>query len=166
MAKKEEKFRIEINFDLFMDGLDQFYPGGRKNRRSAYREIKKYLMKKGFFHPLFSGYLSKKMYNDSEINRFINDFFDVIPWAENCMKACHITVVRDEIIDALFIRRIYKEMSELDNDFSFEYESLDDNEAKMSLDNQLKRLESIRDLYQQKANEYSELIKEIKNMER
>lgn len=101
MNNNKDFYRIEVNFDLSMKLLDKYYPGGRANRKAAYNEISTYFKEKGFTHPLFSGYQSESFYTDSSISEFINDFFDTIKWAEKCMKECHITIVENEIIDAL-----------------------------------------------------------------
>lgn len=137
--------------------MDLYFPGGRENRKAAYNKIESYLSDHGFSHPLKSGYLSEKLYDDSEVIRFIVQFFQSEPWLEKCMSKCHITIVKDDLIDALAIFQAAKEyvLDEM-KDLSLI------SERKPSLDEQIRKLEEKRNIHLQKAEGYNKEIQKLK----
>lgn len=109
-----KKYCIEFNFDLSMEALDDYYPGGRENRRAAYDEIGRFLHKKNFIHVLKSTYSSLLPYSNGDIEKLINEFFNTITWAEKCMQGCRISFVNELVIDALQVRQSTREWAEND----------------------------------------------------
>ena len=144
----DDVFKIEFNYDLSMQLMDKYFPGGSANRKAAYDEIGRYFHKMGYKHVLYSTYASNVVYQEKDIPFLVNHFFDSIKWAENCMKNCHITIINDSIIDALEMRNDIKDLKrESLIDYSIKFNS------NTKLDDKIK-------YYKQKIDKHKQLIKE------
>ncbi|MGN0308380.1 MAG: VapD family protein [Lachnospiraceae bacterium] len=92
---KSHSARRAVNFDLNIEALRENY--SVTNPKGAYREIRSFLEKNGFFHRQGSGYCSKDKITDAELVKVMTEMFKTFPWLENCTKK----------IDATDIGRIY-----------------------------------------------------------
>lgn len=52
----DESYGVVVSFDLSMDMLDKYYPGGRANRARAYGAIRSFLKSHGYEHLRDSDY--------------------------------------------------------------------------------------------------------------
>lgn len=92
---KSHSARRAINFDLNIEALRENY--SVTNPKGAYREIRSFLEKNGFFHRQGSGYCSKDRITDTELVKVMTEMFKTFPWLEACTKK----------IDATDIGKIY-----------------------------------------------------------
>lgn len=92
---KSHSARRAINFDLNIEALRENY--SVTNPKGAYREIRSFLEKNGFFHRQGSGYCSKDRITDTELVKVMTEMFKTFPWLEVCTKK----------IDATDIGKIY-----------------------------------------------------------
>lgn len=86
-----------ITFDLEQRALDKYY---NKSRRSAYRELGKFLKKNGYEH--MEGSVYHSMVNQSNVSFFkmIDEMDKQLPWVKQCIKEMHRTVIPlDEIVN-------------------------------------------------------------------
>ncbi|MBR1421845.1 MAG: hypothetical protein IJ571_00170 [Ruminococcus sp.] len=80
-----------INFDLDTNALKEFYPG--KDYRQAYKDIKSFMLKNGFEHRQWSGYLSIKPMSMSEVSQITLDLSRKFDWLKDCVNRFDITNV-------------------------------------------------------------------------
>ena len=92
---KSHSARRAINFDLNIVALRENY--SVTNPKGAYREIRSFFEKNGFFHRQGSGYCSKDKITDAELVKVMTEMFKTFPWLEVCTKK----------IDATDIGQIY-----------------------------------------------------------
>ena len=78
-----------INFDLSTKQLKLHYP--KKNYRSAYSDIAKFLKTKGFEHRQYSGYVSVKEVSRAKALQVIRDLAKAHPWLGLCVESCMVT---------------------------------------------------------------------------
>lgn len=148
--------RIEFSFDLSMDLLDKYFNGGRENRGEAYAEIGAYFAKLDFEHPMYSVYMSNNLYSYNDIVNLINDFFDSILWAENCMSECHVSLVNEQIVDVLKVRKITKSLKRDDEiDLSFLYGKQN------TLEDRINYCKQKIYFHNQKAQQYKTIIEDL-----
>ena len=105
------KRRYAINFDLTIKQLREHY--NEEHPKRAYSEIKRYMLKNGFIHRQYSGYISKKTLSKPELLEFTKDLHDTFPWLILCEGSMDATVITD-IFDIKQI--ILDSMSEDDED--------------------------------------------------
>lgn len=92
---KSHSARRAINFDLNIEALRDNY--SVTNPKGAYREIRSFFEKNGFFHRQGSGYCSEEKITDYELFELMEKMFKTFPWLGNCTKR----------IDATDIGKIY-----------------------------------------------------------
>jgi virulence-associated protein VapD len=87
MAKREN--RKSANFDLDTASLIEVF--GEKNRRRGYSEIKRFMVRNGFEHRQYSGYVSEKRMSYVDTYDLIKALKKQCPWLQNCAKKFDIT---------------------------------------------------------------------------
>jgi virulence-associated protein VapD len=90
---KEIRRRYAINFDLSIKQLETFYDP--KTPKKAYKEIRSYMLKHGFSHRQWSGYISNGTMTKSELIDFTTDLHQNFPWLINCEGSMDATVITD-----------------------------------------------------------------------
>lgn len=97
---ENKRIRV-INFDLKTKELKKYYP--RKNYRAAYKDIKNFLCKRGFYHRQWSGYISNEPMNKSEILRLVDDLSSTYSWLSKCVRRFDVTIKpeKDEEYDMI-----------------------------------------------------------------
>ena len=80
-----------INFDLDTNALKEIYPG--KDYKQAYRDIKSFMLKNGFEHRQWSGYLSIKPMSMSEVSQITLDLSRKFAWLKDCVNRFDVTNV-------------------------------------------------------------------------
>lgn len=88
---KEVKRRYAINFDLTIKQLEEFYSSEHPKR--AYDELKRYMIKHGFSHRQWSGYISDNTMSKTELIDFTTALHEAFPWLLNCEKSMDATVI-------------------------------------------------------------------------
>lgn len=83
--------RKAINFDLNTKALKEHYPS--KHYRNGYRDIEKILLKNGFKHRQWSGYISVEPISHSDICRLIAKINKELPWMKRCVNRFDVTEV-------------------------------------------------------------------------
>jgi len=78
-----------INFDLKVSLLRQHYP--RKNFLKAYKDIKSFMLKNGYFHRQWSGYRSIEPLMDSDVMDFVFQIKHEFPWLSKCVSRFDVT---------------------------------------------------------------------------
>lgn len=84
-----DKYRIELNFDLKIERLKEYYPG--KNWQKAWNDVKKYLEANGFKHTLFSGYISEKTMSVTAAHKIMRKMNKEMPWVFESATGFHLT---------------------------------------------------------------------------
>ncbi|MBQ9605852.1 MAG: hypothetical protein IJV16_01590 [Lachnospiraceae bacterium] len=93
MAKNESRRRYAVNFDLTIADLRQFYDNTHPKR--AYGEIKRYMLKNGFSHRQYSGYISNSTLSRPELYTFFKNLHKTFPWLIKCEGSMDATVITD-----------------------------------------------------------------------
>ncbi len=88
--------RRAINFDLDIEALKENY--SVNNPKGAYKEIRSFLEKNGFFHRQGSGYCSKEQLTDMELLDVTEKMFKAFPWLDSCSRRIDATDI-GEIYD-------------------------------------------------------------------
>ena len=83
--------RKAINFDLSTDALKKHYPS--KHYEGAYGVMGRFLVKNGFEHRQYSGYVSVQDVTNFEINKLISEMNENFPWMKKCVKFFDVTNV-------------------------------------------------------------------------
>lgn len=78
-----------IYFDLRTKDLKKYYPS--KHYRKAYRDIKHFLLKNGFIHRQWSGYVSKQPMYDTDIDELTIKLSITFPWLKQCVRRFDVT---------------------------------------------------------------------------
>lgn len=151
-------FKREINFDFSMVLLDKHFGG---TRSQAYKKIGKYLKEHNFTHPLYSGYLSKEKLTDKEVLNILFNLFEIHPWIEKSLKACHMTIANANI-DVLAVKKnMDLLLSEKTLDLFENNISLNEKEEKHSLDEQIREMKIYREFH---AKRIERIDKEINKL--
>ncbi|WP_296875790.1 hypothetical protein [Thomasclavelia sp.] len=98
------KSRKAINFDLDDNLLKQNYPS--KSYKNAWRDIKRYLVKNGFIHRQYSGYVSKGNIKMSKVGNIIGTMSRKWSWLSLSVIQFDVTIVGNEYS---FLKRIEDE---------------------------------------------------------
>lgn len=88
------KSRKAINFDLNDNLLKRNYPS--KSYRNSWRDIKGYLVKNGFSHRQYSGYVSQDCIEMSEVAHIIGMMSRKWSWLSLSVMQFDVTIVGDE----------------------------------------------------------------------
>ena len=96
-SKNEQPAKRAINFDLNIKALKENY--SITNPQGAYKEIRSFFEKNGFFHRQGSGYCSHKMMTNAQVVKILRDMNKAFPWLDKCSKKIDITDI-GEIYDA------------------------------------------------------------------
>ena len=83
-----------INFDLDTFRLRQIF--GEKGRRKAYLQIKRFLLKNGFEHKQWSGYVSLKPMSYADVYDIVFKMVDQHSWLPTCVNQFDATNVMAE----------------------------------------------------------------------
>jgi virulence-associated protein VapD len=78
-----------INFDLIT--LELYKVFGDGNTSPAYAKIKRFMLKHGFHHKQYSGYVSNSRMSYADTYDLINDMKLALPWLSKCMQKLDIT---------------------------------------------------------------------------
>jgi virulence-associated protein VapD len=87
MARREN--RKFVNFDLDTASLIEVF--GEADRRRGYSEIKRFMVRNGFDHRQYSGYVSKERMSYVDTYDLIKALKKQCPWLQNCTKKFDIT---------------------------------------------------------------------------
>lgn len=93
--------RKSINFDLSTTELKKRF----NNTAEAYGKIKQFMLKNGFEHRQYSGYVSKEPMKDNDITIFTMKIKKQLPWLHSCTQkidltdVCPIYDIKDMIAD-------------------------------------------------------------------
>lgn len=87
MAKREN--RKSLNFDLDTASLIEVF--GEKDRRRGYSEIKRFMVRNGFEHRQYSGYVSKERMSYVDTYDLIKALKKHCPWLQHCANKFDIT---------------------------------------------------------------------------
>lgn len=88
--------RRAINFDLDTNTVKQIFG----NTRKGYKVLKDALLKEGFIHRQWSGYISKDDFTDAQILKIVKHISIQNPWLSKCVKRFDITEI-GKIFDAV-----------------------------------------------------------------
>ena len=83
-----------LNFDLSDVLLRKYYPS--KNYKKAWGDIKYFLIKGGFRHRQYSGYVSKKDISMSKTIQIITRMSKKYKWLSLSVQEFDVTIVGDE----------------------------------------------------------------------
>jgi virulence-associated protein VapD len=83
-----------INFDIDTASLIKEF--GEKNRRGGYARIQRFMLRNGFEHKQWSGYISTKPLSYAEVYVMIDDLLIACPWLPKCVRKFDITDVMAE----------------------------------------------------------------------
>ena len=83
--------RYALNFDLEQKMLRQYLD--EKNPEKAYRLLRGFLEKKGFFHVQGSGYNSIEEMSESEIFKIMLDLDETFEWFGRAVKSIQVTEI-------------------------------------------------------------------------
>lgn len=86
---KDHRVRRAVNFDLNIGALKENY--SETNPEKAYKEIRSFFEKNGFFHRQGSGYCSKDKMTDAELFKTMQKMFKALPWLYTCVKRMDAT---------------------------------------------------------------------------
>ena len=87
MARREN--RKYVSFDLDTAGLVEVF--GEKNRRRGYSEIQRFMLRNGFEHRQYSGYVSKGRMSYVETYDLIKALKKHCPWLQGCTNKFDVT---------------------------------------------------------------------------
>jgi virulence-associated protein VapD len=87
MAKREN--RKSINFDLITLRLYEVF--GESGTGKAYTGIKRFMLRHGFEHKQYSGYVSSKRMSYVDTYDLIRDMRHQLPWLARCIQKLDIT---------------------------------------------------------------------------
>lgn len=90
----ERKCFKALNFDLDTHLLRDVYPGA--NYRSAYNDLKKFLVNENFIHRQGSGYISQDKLSSLDIYELIEDIEQSLPWVSKCINKMDVTNVSQQ----------------------------------------------------------------------
>ena len=90
---KEFRRRYAINFDLSIEKLREHY--SKTHPKKAYTDIKQYMLKQGFTHRQWSGYVSEKTMSRPELAEFTVQLHEHFPWLIECEGRMDATVITD-----------------------------------------------------------------------
>lgn len=97
MHNDDEKQYKAINFDLDDKLLRKFYPSkGLFGYKKAYSDIKKYMLKNGFAHRQYSGYISDAPLSNYQVAKIIASLSVQFPWLKKCVQKFDITNIGDQ----------------------------------------------------------------------
>ena len=88
-TRKYPPVRRAINFDLNIAALKENYSSN--NPKGAYKEIRSFFEKNGFFHPQGSGYCSYEKMTNTELIRITQKMYETFPWIDACTKKIDAT---------------------------------------------------------------------------
>ena len=83
-----------INFDLNNSLLKKYYPS--KKYRKEWTEIRNFLIKNGFIHRQYPGYVSKEPISITSVIHLITNMSLHLKWLSECVKEFDLTIVGDE----------------------------------------------------------------------
>ena len=89
----ESKRRYAINFDLTIAQLRMYYD--REHPKKAYYAIKRYMLKHGFSHRQWSGYISNGTMSRTDLVDFTTALHEEFPWLIKCEGNMDATVITD-----------------------------------------------------------------------
>ncbi|MGP1505473.1 MAG: hypothetical protein ACTTIR_07625 [Eggerthia catenaformis] len=96
-----------IHFDLKVELLKNYYDGYYTN---AYKDIKKYLTKRGFRHQKDTDYISIYPMEKSLLTGLIKDMVQEMPWIYLCKTKFETTIVSDIHDLSPLIEKTYETM--------------------------------------------------------
>ncbi|MBR1442316.1 MAG: vapd [Firmicutes bacterium] len=89
-----DESRKAINFDLDTKALKQYYPKkGFLAHLGAYKDIEKFLLKNGFSHRQWSGYVSKEPMPYYSVADVINNLSKKYSWLSKCVNKFDVTEI-------------------------------------------------------------------------
>lgn len=89
----EKPCRKAINFDLITGNLKKHF--GENRYQKGYYEITKFMLKNGYSHRQYSGYVSNKELCDFDVIRTIKQMKRKMPWLKSCVRVIDMTNVGD-----------------------------------------------------------------------
>lgn len=84
--------RKAINFDLSTAKLKKYF----KNTSEAYRQIKSFMLKNGFEHRQYSGYVSKEKLDDYKIINISKKISIKFHWIHSCTNKFDVTDIGEQ----------------------------------------------------------------------
>lgn len=87
----EPPSRKAFNFDLIDDDLKKVYPAGPKSYKNGYRDITRFMEKRGFIHYQGSGYYSTEQMDIVDITTMLEEMVDKMPWLCDCMRDLRVS---------------------------------------------------------------------------
>jgi virulence-associated protein VapD len=90
---RESRRRYAINFDLTIAQLRKHYD--KDHPKSAYGKIKRYMLKHGFSHRQWSGYISNGTMSRTDLVDFTTALHREFPWLIKCEGSMDATVITD-----------------------------------------------------------------------
>ncbi|RAX56414.1 hypothetical protein CCZ01_09590 [Helicobacter monodelphidis] len=104
----EARFRKAIHFDLSTNELKKFFADTRK----PYSQIKQFMLKNGFEHSQYSGYISKEPMDRNDISNIAKKLGRAFTWLESSMQRMQVTNVDEFQFDVETIVRESAKMTE------------------------------------------------------
>ena len=83
-----------LNFDISDSLLKQYYLS--KSYKNGWKDINKYLVRYGFLHRQYSGYVSKDVISMIDVIQTVRNMAKYLKWIEYCIKEFDVTIVDDE----------------------------------------------------------------------
>jgi len=118
----EQKRYRAFNFDLAAKKLDELLPGGHQ---TAYTELKRFLLGKGFVHRQQSGYASQTALSTLDVRDILDEMGRVLPWLHGCVNRFEVTDVNRNT-DMTFVFMPEDDFEDQDfiaeGDFGFSFE--------------------------------------------
>ena len=107
-APKRRKY---ISFDLDTERLINEF--GENGRSGAYSKIMRFLLRSGFEHKQWSGYVSKDRLSYAEVYLVLDSLMDALPWLTRCVNSFDITdfMAESDAISYMEKRQTTKEAS-------------------------------------------------------
>ena len=90
----QQRRRKALNFDLSSEKLRARF--GEKGRRNAYKQIKSFLVKKGFEHRQWSGYASEMPMSYIEVYDIVGELVEKHKWLTDCANRFDATNIMAE----------------------------------------------------------------------
>lgn len=84
--------RKAINFDLSTNALEQYFT----NTAEAYNKIKQFMLKNGFEHRQYSGYVSKEPMEDDDIALLALNLTNKFSWLYPCTQKFDVTDIGEQ----------------------------------------------------------------------
>ena len=83
-----------LNFDISDSLLKQYYPS--KSYKNGWKDINKYLVRYGFLHRQYSGYVSKDDILMTDVFNLVGKLSRQYPWLKMSVMIFDVTIVGNE----------------------------------------------------------------------